>query len=181
MTERITLILGIQGTGKTTLAKELTAKEKRLVIFDHQNLEYRTGLIFETLESWTSYHETYRPTQFRHILRFTDDDEVSAALAFVWSSRNVCLLCEEVDTLCNPNWIDESLKQIVSYGRHRNISLVAVSRRLPDVSRLLSSQANRIVTFRQAEGIDLSALRVRGFSVDEIAQLQSFQYLTKTY
>jgi hypothetical protein len=114
-------------------------------------------------------------------LRFADDDEIAAALAFVWEFGNCTLLCEEVDTLCSATWIDPSLKKIVSYGRHRNIALVAVSRRLPEVSRMLSAQANRIVTFRQAEGVDLSALKVRGFDLSEVARLTDYQYLTKTY
>lgn len=147
---------------------------------DHQNLEYRYGLIFLSLTDWLEYRERFT-TDHHDILRFSDDDEVAAALAFVWELGDCTLLCEEVDTLCSPSWIDEHLKKIVSYGRHRNISLVAVSRRLPEVSRLLSSQANCIITFRQAEGIDLSALKVRGFDLEEIAKLTEHQYLTKTY
>lgn len=167
--------------GKTTLAKELTSSETRLVIFDHMNLEYSKGLIFGSLDDWLGYRERSQATKFRDILRFEDDDEVSAALAFVWEHGNCTLLCEEVDTLCNPSWIDEHLQKIVKYGRHRNISLVAISRRLPEVSRMLSSQANCIITFAQAEGIDLGALKTRGFDLSEIAKLEPHQYLTKTY
>jgi len=178
---RITLILGFQGSGKTTLAKAVTDKESRLIVFDHANLEYTKGLIFTSLNEWLYYQETWRDENFRHILRFIDDDEISAACAFVWELGNCTLLCEEVDELCSPSWIDESLKKIVKRGRHHHIALVAVSRRLPEVSRLLSSQANCIITFKQAEGIDLSALKLRGFDLDAIAQLAPHAYLTKTY
>jgi hypothetical protein len=159
----------------------MTDRENCLIVFDHQNLEYTRGLIFESLNEWLYYQETWRDENFRHILRFSDDDEVSAALAFVWELRDCTLLCEEVDTLCSPSWIDESLKKIVKYGAHRNIALVAVSRRLPEVSRLLSSQANCVITFKQAEGIDLSALKQRGFDLDAIAHLEPHASLTKTY
>lgn len=152
-----------------------------MTVFDHQNLEYRDGLIFESLDDWLEFHETHQPDRFRDILRFQDDDEIAAALAFVWESGNCTLLCEEVDTLCSPSWIDEHLEKIVKYGRHRKINLVAVSRRLPEVSRMLSSQANRIITFAQAEGLDLSALKVRGFDLAEVAKLEPHQYLSKTY
>jgi DNA helicase HerA-like ATPase len=178
MKNRITLILGQTGSGKTTLAKKLTETEPRLLILDHTNLEYRNGMILKSLSDLTDYTKKKSPKQFRLILRFSDDDEVSAALDYAWELGDVTVLAEEVDTICSPYQIDEALEKIIKYGRHKNIRVVAVSRRPAEVNRLLSAMAGEIISFRQTEAVDLEYLKKRGFSDEELRNLERFQYLT---
>jgi hypothetical protein len=178
MTNRITLILGQTGSGKTTLAKKLTETEPRLLILDHTNLEYRNGIILKSLSDLTDYTKKMQPEKFRLILRFSDDDEVAAALEYAWELGDLTVLAEEVDTICSPYQIDEALEKMVKYGRHRNIQLVAVSRRPAEVNRLLSAMAGEIISFRQTEAVDLEYLKKRGFNDEELRNLERFQYLT---
>ena len=132
MQNKITLVVGRKGHGKTTWTKEQLRGKSRLLIVDHLR-EYRDGLIFTTFDQLAEYFET-EPKKFCCICRFEDDDEVSALLSFAYELGKVTVVAEEVDkTLCSPNSIDQSLYDIINYGRHRQIDMFCCARRAGDV------------------------------------------------
>lgn len=89
------------------------------------------------------------------------------------------LVCEEVDKmLCSPNFINEHLYSIISFGRHRQIDLICCARRAADVHRVLRAAVDEIVTFNQKEKDDLKYLEERGFDPEQVASLERFKHLS---
>ena len=173
MQNKITLVVGRKGHGKTTWTKEQLKGKKRLIVVDHLR-EYNNGLIFTSFEQLAEYFET-EPKTFSCICRFTDDDEISALLAFGYELGDVTIVAEEVDkVLCSPNWMDENLYNIINYGRHRRIDLFCCARRAGDVHRTLRAASDEIVTFNQKESRDLDYLEERGFDRNEVANLEKY-------
>lgn len=176
MQNKIQTILGMKGSGKTTLAKKLVANRRRLLVLD-PNGEYRDGLIFETFDDLLAWESVDDPDR-RYICRFESDDEIGAALRFAWDTRGWLIVAEEVDLLCSPASIDADFSRIIRHGRHRQLDLIAVSRRPAEVSKLLTSQSDEIISFRQLEDLDLDYLRRRGFDPAKLAALERFEYLS---
>lgn len=169
----------MKGQGKTTLAQQLSAGRLRLFCLDPL-AEYRDGLIFETLEALQFFFRTSRP-EFRCILRFNEEEEEEEAFNLVWTVGRCLLLVEEVDLLAPPSGGSRLFRKLVKYGRHRRIDVLAISRRPAEISRLLSSQCDEIISFRQEEENDLAWLSKRGFDPDALRALDSHQYTTNKH
>lgn len=177
MQNKITTVLGMKGSGKTTLVKFLTRKRQRILFLD-PNLEYREGLIFRSFQQLLQWHVRAEDPEQRYICRFESDADIADALAFAWSAQGWALVVEEADLLCSPQGIEETFSRIIRHGRHRKLDLFAVSRRPAEISRLLTSQSDEIISFAQREESDLEYLRKRGFDPEKLKSLQQFEYLS---
>jgi hypothetical protein len=172
----IQFIMGQKGSGKSTLANRLTSRLSRLFILDRMG-EYRNGLIFKRAEDLIEYLKA-EPESFRVVCRFTSDEDSDAFLLLVWETGNCTLLAEEVDWICKPTGIHPTFEKILKYGRHRQISILAVSRRPAEVSRDLSSAADELISFYQQEPRDLDYLAKCGFDAEQLKTLPKYEYLT---
>lgn len=117
---------------------------------------------------------------FRLICRFQVDEDIDRFFDFVFTTGNCLLVLEEVDWLCNSRSIHPGLENIIKYGRHKKIDMIAVSRRPAEISRLLSSQADEVISFQQTEPRDLQYLAERGFDREKLMQLQKYNHLSIT-
>jgi energy-coupling factor transporter ATP-binding protein EcfA2 len=177
MTNFICVVFGKKGSGKTTLIRRASLFLKRVVIFDPLN-EYVNGVVIVDSASLAEYLIANHEKNFRVIFKSESDEEFSQAFCACSNMYNMTMVIEEVDSFCSPVGIDEHLKRIIRYGRHREISIIAASRRPAEVSRHLTAQADCIVSFIQEEPRDIQYLKSRLTAQDceYIKTLPQYQY-----
>lgn len=154
----ISVVLGRRGCGKTTLIKGRVASKPRLLIFDTL-AEYGTvGTAFRDIEPFVDYVEKRQFLQFNAIYQPVDKDLFEAFSDFCrvgWIVGDCVMVVDEVDQISSATVVPPELAKNLRYGRHRKISVIAASRRAADVPRLITSQADELISFNQTEPRDL--------------------------
>lgn len=178
MTRRVTLIFGRTGAGKSTMARKLSGKERRILILDP--LGEFSGTVFHDFDTFAAYMaERLDPSHdFRIVCRFSEDVDVEYFFILARQIRCFTLCIDEAEIYLDPRSMNEDFLWIIRYGRHKEISLIAVARRVPELSVDLRAQASTIITFLQSEPRDLKNLEGYGFNPDRVRSLPLFQYLT---
>lgn len=152
----IIVIFGKQGSGKTSLAKELMLGRRRLFVFDTLK-EYKVGLVTDDLITTLDFIEEHEHNIFR--VSYAPEIEEKKAFDYIcevlYSLENLTFLIEEIDSFCSAMKIPETLSKIIRYGRHNKISLITTARRTADVPRLLTSQATDFFIFSHHEPRDI--------------------------
>lgn len=154
----ITVILGKKGHGKTSMTVALTDPLKRLIIFDY-NQEYQKGLIVTSPHQLIHFAKLNRNGFFRLIYRPAPWLEVEKHFEYfseiAFALTDFTVVVEEVDLVSRAGSMPRGLKQLINYGRHRAINLMALSRRANMVPRDLTANADVIISFNQHEPRDI--------------------------
>lgn len=157
---KITAIFGRTGSGKTYLVKRILDRRKKenLIIWDFIG-EYKDGLIFQDLRTLIKYlkHKISKKEQIKAIVRIPKKDFDKLCM-IVLKTRKVIFLIEELGSVTSANFCPEYLEELVRYGRHRDIELIATSKRPAECSRFYTSQATDLILFKIQEPIDISYL-----------------------
>lgn len=173
----ITVILGKKGCGKTSLAWNLIRELPRLLIFDF-NREYSGFYTVSTPQDLIAVMKLNFEGNFRVCYQPSPDFDIEEHFthlsAAVFCIPNMTLLAEEIDLVSNAGMMPDGLKKIINYGRHRGISLIALSRRAHKVPRDLTANADKIYTFAQFEPRDIKYLEeyTGGLSEGEVITLK---------
>lgn len=179
MTNKITVILGRKGSGKTYLANKLSLGYTKIVICDPLN-DYIGGHIFSTFPEFESqFNDLYFRDSFRVIAKFTTDDDFDQLFTFLFNYRNFAILIDETDMFAAYNSVLPSVKRLISYGRHRSIDLIMISRRPYELNRLVTSQADLIITFKQTEKRDIDFMATLGIDPGQVAGLEKYKFIEK--
>lgn len=142
--------------------------------------EYTNGLIFLDFVEWCSKIET--SDSFRHILRFDSEWDYFCAIEVAYEAGDLLLVIEEVTVFANDKSIDKTFDRIIRFGRHRNISMIGATQRCANIPRLLTSQMDGIISFRQTEPRDLEYMsKVVGEDAKKISQLGEHEFITFFY
>jgi hypothetical protein len=158
---KIVLLVGRKGSGKTWKARLLAATYRRVVVIDPM-AEFGGGAVGSGIDcvQWLwrrRQHRTWscicRPTGDR------DEDAIWRALGPDGWLCNCAVVVDEVDRWCTPSWTRAELRHLIHYGRHRRVDLIASARRIANCSRDLSSQADTIAAYCTTEPRDLAHLR----------------------
>ena len=147
----------------------------KVIILD--NLAEYEGIIVTSFEAAKSFFENIKNKKFNLVLRFQTDEDLNETLNYIFKNGNICLVAEEVDFISNAYGNNKYFEKILKYGRHKKIDLIAISRRPAEVSRLLTSQSDEIISFRQNEERDLDFLEKRGFDREKLRSLKDFESL----
>lgn len=116
---------------------------------------------------------------FRLTLRAECELDVPYSLEYIYEyQRNVCIVLEEAEIYLSRWGMPDELRDIISFGRHRDLSLIAVGRRVPELNIALRAQATSIITFQQTEPRDIQTLLSYGFTEEQLASLQEHEYST---
>jgi|SRR3972149_3345479 len=174
---KILLVMGKRGSGKTTLAKKLIAllpRNKNIFIYDTLGEYSGIGTLAENIETVFDYLETEE-----RIIRFTsdDDDDFDRICRVIYSLKDYYLLVDEIDMFISAVYLPEFFKKIIRYGRHSGLGIIAVTRRPADISRLLSSQANFIISFKQHEPKDCQYFSSFMPDTEKLLELNEYEYL----
>lgn len=163
--------------GKSTLARQRVSSTSRLFLVDNQ-AEYSEGLIFETYPDLEDYFDS-EPDEFRCICRFHSDEEIDQLFDLAWETGDCTILAEECDWYAPVDGSgSRKFLEIVKWGRHRSIDVIAVSRTPAEISKMLTSQADEIVSFQQTEPRHIDYLAKYGFDPERLKTLEQFSYET---
>lgn len=174
----IILIFGKTGSGKTFLANILTKNVKRLIIVDVFN-EYEKGIIFNSFLDLLEYHKKNNPENFRYIARFESDLDYDYLFKFCYEVGNLTLLVEEAEIYINPYQKRNEFLKLVRYGRHREISIIGIARRVTELSTDFKAQVNKIYSFKQTLPRDLKIMQELGF--ENLESLNEHKYAIVEY
>jgi DNA helicase HerA-like ATPase len=176
-TRRVVLIFGRTGSGKTYLARQIAQREKRIVILDP--MHQFSGTVFTSFDAFAAYIEPRLDTafDFRIVCRFRDDVDIEYFFILARQIQGYTLCIDEAEIFLEPRSMNEDFLQIIRYGRHNEISLIAVARRVPELSVDLRAQADSLITFNQTLPGDLKNLEAYGFDPEAIRALGKYKYV----
>lgn len=176
MTEKkrkIILIFGRTGSGKSSYVKGLIKKISRLIVIDALH-EYNDGIIFYTLQDFLDYLDrNLKADGFRYIIRFSNDEELELLFDLIFYIGNLTLVVEEAEIYISAYVKQSNFLRLIRYGRHKAISIIAVARRVTELSNDVRSQANQIISFKQILKKDIDYLKNLGFS--KVEYLKPFE------
>ena len=177
---KITIILGKRGSGKTTLTKSLIeGYNKNIIIWDFIG-EYK-GAVIKTFDSfcWYISQRIIDEKRINIILRLPIED-FDAVCGVIYIIGKMLFVIEEIDSVSSAFYVPKGLGYLIRYGRHREVSMIATSRRPADVPRLLTSQANTLYCFRFIEPRDLDYLKqYANINIAELQGLNDYKYIKK--
>lgn len=156
----VILVLGKTGYGKSVWTKTLLKPLKRVFLYDlardYDGFKYLSG---DSLSDCCRLvDEEMLPNEFRIAVWKDYDVEAVGSMAFMEGDNHLVL--EEMSTIHSRGQvIDNWFKEAIYLGRHRRLSLVCTAQRAPSIPIELRSQANRVVSFQQAEMRDMDWLK----------------------
>ncbi|MCK9282165.1 MAG: DUF87 domain-containing protein [Melioribacteraceae bacterium] len=167
----ITIIYGKTGTGKSHLAKELIYNYNRVVIIDPK-AEYMDGLVFNNFIDLVDYYKDNEPDEFIFICRFESDLEHEYIFKFCQIIEDVLLVVEEAEIYISPYAKSSAFLDLCRYGRHHNVSILGIARRVSELSINFRALVTRLISFKQTEPVDIKISETLGFH--GLDQLQQF-------
>lgn len=178
-TRKIILIFGRTGSGKTYLVKRLISKLNRIIIIDALG-EYTDGIIFYNLSDLIDYIEKdFNRETFKYIIRFTNDEEIEILFDLIFYISSLTLVVEESEIYISAYIKQSNFLKLVRYGRHKDISIIAVARRVTELSNDVRSQANQIISYKQILKKDIDYLKYLGFT--KVENLKQYEYEIVNY
>lgn len=172
------VILGRKGSGKSFLAAEIIEEYPRAIILDSL-AEYSGDVVTDGLpDSVREILKRKDKPRFRIVCRVLDKEHCEKLMRLIYEIPNTLFVIEETSMYCSPTYLPEDLSRLIQYGRHREISLMFISRRPAELNRNLTAQADLVVTFQQQEPRDVQYLRgILGKEADQIVGLQPYQFI----
>jgi len=185
----IIAVAGMKGHGKSTWLRANMTEERSLAIIDtlgeHRDwcpmcpakeMDEQVRMLAEPPEhfQWSFMVSPHHKDENGNNLHF--ESLCSAAML----AGEMTLVIEEVDHYASANFISPSLQVLVDYGRHKLVNVVWLTRNLSVVPRILTSQTDLFVLFKQQEPRYLEAMEDRFTEeiVDAVEALPQFEYIT---
>lgn len=185
----ITLLLGRRGMGKTTeMARLLSICTGGVIFFD--TLSKHSGdlpgyVVICHAHTLVDYLKVNRGRRFNVLYQPREGDldehfrQVCIIVrAFGWMILGV----DEIDKLCGqrfgPNWMPSGLYELVNYGRHCRVSLIATARRPQGVAAGFKAEAVlRVFRLKDGKAIEAITEEIGEENVDKVRTLPKFFYL----
>lgn len=155
--DEVLTIAGKRGYGKTTIAQEVIQSLSRVAIWDpHREYDHAN-----------SYHPVNGSI-----------DEFEQWLKPLWQNGNIFIMIDEADEVIpvQPVILSPTIYKIVNYGRHRNIGLGMITRRIAMLNKTAFSQSVEIILFHHFTPNDIRYLSEFIPNTDELIKLQKYQY-----
>lgn len=150
-------VVGNQGFGKSVWTKAYSAQSKRLLVSDPMASFPNVDFTREISDWMPELLEDGDGKEFRFGVYEAEDLPIIGSGAYAIGD---CTLVIEEAALVFPRGadLDKWAKRLVFMGRHARVNLVLVAQRAVKIPLDVRSQATRIITFRQTEPDDVSAL-----------------------
>jgi len=154
-------VCGMKGTGKTNLEKFILPKYPSVFVFD-TNGEF--------------------PEFPRYTPNTDSPKELDRVAKVCWDRGNVMLVVSEAELfLPNGQTLPSNIFKIITRGRHRNIGMIADTRRIANLHKTMFSLSEHCFIFRHFSPTDLNYLK--GFlpmDVKQLAALPEYHFLHYT-
>ena len=180
---RLWLILGVAGTGKTTMGHRRSASQRRLLLIDTTGDEYAHGRYVRIAgyDNLRAYLRRNWQGAFRiaYVPDTRDlDGEINRVAALAYAVGDVTLFVDELDLYCTAQRCPEKLRMLAIQGRHRNVSMIGVAREPQNVPVAIRSQATDLVCFRYFDPRALDWFRQAGCEgAERVRDLRGHDYL----
>jgi hypothetical protein len=171
MIRKVILVLGKTGTGKSSFAKELLTRSPRTISLDPL-LEYGGTPFDNSLDMIETAKEN--STSFHYSLQTVNEHHFTAVCKLCWILGNVLFVVEEADLYLEGK--NRYFNSLIDQGRHRNVHILCIVRRTPEINKNFRAQQTSLITFFQDEPIDLEHLRLWGFDETKVKNLIPRKY-----
>lgn len=137
----ITTIFANKGSGKTMLATALTLAQDKPLIFVSPIKDSIPTHFRDRVNQSEIQDDFYNGITYIYYLESLED--IEELISSVLEMGNICLCIDEIDFFYK-NVLDKDLElyKLINYGRHKEIDLVVMSRRLQDTPKVLVSQTD---------------------------------------
>ena len=168
-TNKVTVITGLPGTGKSHLIKSVIlpklAKSKKAVVIVDPQMEYTgKGNVF-----------VYRLSSYANAV-----EEVDALIAFILANKGAIgtLIIDESNVVFNKMTLSPAAKKLVNTLRHEGVDLIAIARRPTDINITISELARERYIFKTMGVNDVKRLNeiIDGLG-DKAKRLSAHDYL----
>lgn len=156
-TNAITTIAGMRGSGKTTLAKTILAKVKGPVIVYDPMHEYPEEISFwpesDTQQDFNSFMET------------------------CWDRGNIYVCIDEAERYFKgKKQLTEFSAKIVNTGRHRNIGLLLITRRIAELNKTAFGLSDTVVFFQMFLPNDIKYINEFFPNASQLQKMKKFKH-----
>ena len=174
----IVTITGVRGSGKSYLLKKIISKNNCFLVYDvmhEHNIEGAT--IIKDL-SVLGFHLgkghkklIYRPQEI-------STEEFDWICNAVYRLGNRTLFVEEANRVIQNMKISKGASQLVDLGRHRNVGLVCITRRIALLDKLPVSQSEHLIVFKTILPNDIKYLKeFIGEIAETVPSLKDYNFL----
>ena len=155
-TDQIAVIAGQRGVGKTCLAKKLISGLQRVVIYDPVG--------------------EYDP-RFSYVPGGDSVEEFEAFMKKVWIMGNVFVVVDEAERfLRNNGRILPYTYKVINTGRHRNIGMLLITRRLAELHKTPFGLSTMVILFRLFLPNDIKYISEFLPNAGKVRTLPDYQY-----
>ena len=159
--QKVVLIIGKRGSGKSYLANKVLRDRSRLFVYDCMG-DFNEGVLFayNQFAGLSRFWRSHYKGSFRLIYRpLWPANQLELPAAMAWELGNMTFVIEEAAECCQPNQVKDSVAKLVRMGRHRNIEVVAITQRPYELDIMFRSQAKVMLVFNTTEPRDREWLR----------------------
>ena len=155
-TDQIAVIAGQRGTGKTYKAKQLISGLSRVIVYDPVG--------------------EYDP-RFSYVPQGDSIEEFEEFMRKCWNMGNVFIVVDEAERfLRNNGRMLTYTYKVINTGRHRNIGMLLVTRRLAELHKLPFGLSQMVILFRLFLPNDIEYIKQFLASAEEVRTLPDYQY-----
>ena len=187
---RITVIIGRKGCGKTYLAKHLCKDKKSLAVFDPGDNFSDCGLVIGNPYDLAVYTKQQKDKNFRIIYQpegvniGSKKDIIEESFDFflrnVANLLYVCVVVDEIHLVASQKSNNFLLRNFSNMGRKPEISMIVTSIRYTDVIVPMRANADEFISFQAEEPADVDYLRKKwGTIADELESLPPYHFIRK--
>lgn len=175
---KLSVLLGKRGTGKTYLAKKKTEFKTRVLAFDtikeFDKKDYKIVSSIEELETQMQ-KETFH---IRVWDEYNDEDFFNKVCEVAYLHEDFIFFIDEIDQNAGATFCPKGLKKIVNYGRHKNIELICTARSPAEIPKMLIGQMTDLYMFRIIEPNHLKYLSgIYDGDINKIRTLADYKFV----
>jgi hypothetical protein len=189
---RIVVVSGFRGSGKTTVAARILQRQPHVIVYDPNEdpayswvpntvheIEGEEGLreFFRWVrrEQKLTWAVRYIPEEYEGDVGGLTSD-ANEFCRFIFTGHDFWVCFEEVHQIAqtpSPSSMPAQLRKLINRGRHREINVVVTGIRYSEISRPITAGANLHIVFHTAEPGDREQLvqRIGTEATDAVANL----------
>lgn len=171
-------ITGIRGQGKSYLLKKIIAQTDSYIVYDavHEHGS-KDHVVCSDLNS-LSFHLNKGHKKLIYRPKFISIDEFDWICAAVYNSGNRHLYVEEANRVMPNNKITLHASELIDLGRHRNVGMTVITRRIALLDKLPVSQSSHMMIFRTILPNDIKYLEeFIGPIAQDAKQLTNYRFI----